>query len=150
MNIFLTLVSFFLGQARAAFKQSSATITQKIVLHARAMATVVVMCLGALAVFCTSLCLLIASIAGQFEKNDDFSFSTVQSIYLLATFISLGVLLFSLRRETWLNIMGYKEATAGPSGSTIENALALLVVDFVESRQAQRRETKDAEKNTRV
>ncbi len=150
MNIFLALVSFLLGNAKSLFKQSSTAISQQMVLHVRAIVMLLVACIGSLAIFCTSICLFIASVASQFEKSDAFNFSTVQVIYLITVIVSLVVLVHSLRRQTWLNIMDYKQAETKSAGSPIENALALLVVDFVESRQATRHENGSAseQKNT--
>lgn len=142
MKLLLPLLSFFMGSAKNLFKEPGVALTQQLVLHLRSLSLIVTSCIGALALFCVGLSLLISRIAGQFDSDEAFYFSTGMWIYLAMTLISAAVLIYSLRRQTWLKVMGFVEkpqTTQGKSGA-LESAVALLVMDFVEERQSRRKE----------
>ncbi|WP_374078346.1 hypothetical protein [Bdellovibrio bacteriovorus] len=147
MNLLLPILSFFMGSAKNLFKEPGVALTQQLVLHLRALGLILVSCIGALALFCVGLSLLIARIAGQFDSSESFYFTTSMWIYLGMTIVSGGVLIYSLNRKTWLKAMGFEQkpqAAPGKSGA-LESAVALLVMDFVEERQSRRKEKQDQE-----
>ncbi|WP_295905867.1 hypothetical protein [uncultured Bdellovibrio sp.] len=147
MKLLLPLISFFLGSAKNLFKEPGVAITQQLVLHLRSLGLIITSCVGALALFCVGLSLLIARIAGQFDSSESFYFSTSMWIYLAMTVISAGVLIYTLRKDTWLKAMGFEQKPQAASGksSALESAVALLVMDFVEERQSRRKEKQDQE-----
>lgn len=149
MNFLLPILSFLLGNAKSMFKEPREAFTQQVVLHLRAVVILVVIGVGSLALFCVGVSLLISHLATQLDSSSSFSWGVGTSIYTGLTVISLGVLLFSLRQRTWLKSMGFEargpSATAGSGkkGSPLENAVALLVMDFVEERQRRRNSSGD-------
>ncbi|MBO9667488.1 MAG: hypothetical protein J7501_11835 [Bdellovibrio sp.] len=143
MKFLLPLLSFLLGNAKSFIKEPTEAITQQVVMHVRAITSILVSTIGSLALGCVGLSLFIASIAGQLDKNEEFHITGGMVVYLGLTVISAGVLAYSLRRQTWLKAMGFEEkpqqAKQRQSGA-LENAVALLVMDFVEERQQRRKE----------
>ncbi|WII71309.1 hypothetical protein QJS83_12635 [Bdellovibrio sp. 22V] len=145
MKFILPLLSFFMGSAKNLFKEPGVALTQQLVLHLRALGLIVTSCVGALALFCVGLSLLISRIASQFDSTEDFYFSTSMWIYSGMTVLAAGVLIYSLRRQTWLKAMGFAEKpqTAQNKSGALESAVALLVMDFIEERQSRRKEQQD-------
>lgn len=143
MKFLLPLLSFFLGNAKSLFKEPSVAFTQQVVLHVRAMTTVLVSTIASLALSCVGISLLISSVAGQLDKNEDFHFTGGMFLYLALTIISAGVLVYSLRQKTWLKAMNLEEKPKeSHKGGALENAIAILVLDFVEERQNRRTDKK--------
>lgn len=141
MNFLLPLLSFFIGNAKSLFKEPGVAITQQLALHLRALTMVLVSTLGSLALTCVGLSLFIASLAGQLDKDEAFSFSASMLVYLGMTVVSSGILIYSLNRKTWMKALGFAEKPAAPKQSgALENAVALLVMDYVEERQSKRSE----------
>lgn len=141
-KLIIPLLSFLLGNAKGFFKEPSVAITQQLVLHTRALILLAVTTLGSLALSCVGISLLIANIAGILDKGDGFEFSGGTWVYLAMTLVFGGTLIWSLRKSTWLQSVGLQEppASQAKKGSPIENALALLVMDFVDERQRKRQE----------
>jgi len=142
MKFLLPLLSFFLGNAKSLFKEPSIAFTQQVVLHVRAMTTVLVSTIASLALSCVGISLLVSSVAGQLDKNEEFHFTGGMYLYLSLTVVAAGILLYSLRQRTWLKAMNLEEKPKESShkGGALENAIAVLVLDFVEERQHRRSE----------
>ncbi|MEN0057545.1 MAG: hypothetical protein AAGB31_01820 [Bdellovibrio sp.] len=142
MNFLLPLFSFLLGNAKGLFKEPGIAFTQQLVLHLRSLTLVLVSTLGSLALSCVGLSLLISSIAGQLDKNEDFHFTGGMIVYTIMTLLAGGTLLASLRRKTWLKALGFDEkpTTANKQSGALENAVALLVMDYIEERQSRRQQ----------
>lgn len=144
MNFLLPIISFFIGNAKSLFKEPGTAITQQLVLHLRAITFVLVSTIGSLALSCVGLSLFIASIAGQLDKGEEFQISGGMIVYLCMTVISAGVLAYSLNRKTWLKALGFAERPTPPKQSgALENAVALLVIDYIEERQNKRSEKQE-------
>lgn len=145
MGFLLPLLSFFIGNAKSLFKQPSIDLTQQVVLHLRALTLVLVSTVGSLVLSCVGISLLIASIAGQVDRSEEFHFTGGMIVFSILTFLSLAFLFYSLRRDTWLRALGFEEKKQAPKQSgALENAVALLVMDFVEERQKKRTEKTEA------
>lgn len=145
LKFLLPLISFFMGSAKNLFKEPGIALTQQLVVHLRALSLIITSCVGALALFCVGVSLLIARVAAQFDSSESFYFSTSMWIYLGMTIISGGVLIYTLRKSTWLKTLGFEqkqEPTSGKSGA-LESAVALLIMDFVEERQSRRKESSE-------
>ncbi|MNL57371.1 hypothetical protein D3C87_1809270 [compost metagenome] len=69
-------------------------------------------------------------------------------IYLAMVVVSGGVLVYSLRSKTWLAALGMQAVNeqAPKKSGALESAVALLVMDFVEERQARRHQDSDGSK----
>lgn len=140
MGFILPLLSFFLGNAKNLFKQPSIDLTQQVVLHVRALTVVLVSTIASLVLSCVGVSLLISSLAGQLDRAEDFHFTPGMTVYLILTVFAVGFLFYSLRRDTWLRGLGFdeKKGQAPKQSGALENAVALLVMDFVEQRQQKR------------
>ncbi|MNL22293.1 hypothetical protein D3C87_1436330 [compost metagenome] len=145
MKLLLPLLSFFMGSAKNLFKEPGVAITQQVVMHVRSLTLIVVTCLGALTLFCVSLSLLVAGLARQVEVEDGFVFSNGMIVYSVMVVLSLAVLIYGLKKDTWLRSLGFEtrpqQQAASSKGGALENAVALLVMDYVEERQAKRQKT---------
>ncbi|AHZ86234.1 hypothetical protein [Bdellovibrio bacteriovorus] len=145
MNFLLPLISFFIGNAKSLFKEPGIAFTQQLVLHLRALTFVLVSTIGSLALSCVGTSLFIASLAGQLDKGEEFQITGGMIVYLVMTVISAGVLIYSLNKKTWLKALGFVEKPVAPKQSgALENAVALLVMDYVEERQSKRAKTSEA------
>jgi phosphate/sulfate permease len=145
MGFILSLLSFFIGNAKSLFKQPSIDLTQQVVLHLRALTLVLVSTIGSLVLSCVGISLLIASIAGQLDRAEEFRFTGGMTVFSILTVFSLAFLFYSLRRDTWLRSLGFEEKRQAPKQSgALENAVALLVMDFVDERQKKRTDKNDA------
>ncbi|QDK39645.1 hypothetical protein DOE51_04635 [Bdellovibrio sp. NC01] len=142
MKLLLPLLSFLLGHANTFVKEPTAAITQQVALHVRAITSILVSTVGSLALSCVGLSLFIASIAGQLDKNEEFHFTGGMGVYLALTVVSACVLAYSLRRETWMKALGFQTKPepqrSEHKAGALENAVALLIMDFVEERQQRR------------
>lgn len=149
MKFLIPLLSFFLGNMKGFFKETSSVITQQVVLQARALTQLLVSTVAALVFCCVGISMLIISLAKQLDSQDSFYFTDGMFLYLALSILAIGLLLYSLRKKTWLRTMSFNEKPAqgaGRQGSPLEAAIAMLVLDFVEERQKRRSETagKDA------
>ncbi len=141
-SFLLPILSFFAGNAKSFFKDSSEIITRQLALHLRAITFLLVTALGSLTLSCVGISLFIVSLAKQLEAEDGFTFSNSMIVYLVMSLISISVLIYSLKSKTWLEKLETEKPTPTPKASgAIENAVALLVMDFVEERQKKREAT---------
>jgi hypothetical protein len=139
MNFLLPIISFLIGNAKGFFKEPGVALTQQLVTHVRSLTMIIVTCVGSLVLFCVGLSLLISNIVNQMEKEGSFVYSTGSMVYTGMVVIAAAVLIYSLRRQTWLKALGMeaKPEQTKKSGA-LESAVALLVMDFVEERQSRR------------
>lgn len=145
MGFLLPLLSFFIGNAKSLFKQPTIDLTQQLVLHIRALTVVLVSTIGSLVLSCVGISFLVSNIAGQLDRSEEFAFTGGTITFSILSVVSLGILFYSLRRNTWLRAVGFEEKREAPKQSgALENAVALLVMDFVEERQKKRTEKSDA------
>jgi len=151
MKFILPLLSFLIGNAKGLIKEPTEAITQQVLMHVRAITAILVSTIGSLALGCVGLSLFIASIAGQLDKNEEFHITGGMIVYLCLTVVSAGVLAYSLRRETWTKALGFaekKQAPAGKQSGALENAVALLVMDYIEERQSRRKDAPEGSGNS--
>ncbi len=139
MKFLLPLISFLIGNAGSFFKEPRQAITQQVILHIRSITILAVSAIGSLALACVGVSLLIANLAGQLDATTEFHFTYGTYLYLAMTLFFGGVLFWTLRRDTWLKAVGFQEKQqAAKKGNVLENALALIVMDFLEERQHRR------------
>lgn len=142
LKLIIPLLSFLMGNAKSFFKEPSMALTQQLILHVRALTVVLAATVGFLAISCVGFCLFIVSIAGQVDRAEDFHITGGMGIYLTMTVLSFFGLFMTLRRETWVKAVrraDEEKPKQKSGGSAIENAIALLVMDFVEERQSRRK-----------
>lgn len=138
MKFLIPLLSFFLGNAKHFFKEPSQAITQQLALHARALTLLVITSVGALVIFCVGLSLFFVNLANQLDQSSTYQFTAGSAIYLLLTLISGFILFWVLRKNAWSQALNTPSKTQERKGSPIENAVALLMMDFLEERQQKR------------
>lgn len=141
MNFLLPVISFLLGNAKSLIKEPSVAITRQLTLHLRALTFVLISTIGSLALTCVGISLFIAALASTLDSEDGFVLTAGMTVYLCMTFVSGGLLIFSLRKGTWLKAMGFQSPATPPpakQSGALENAVALLVMDYVEERQSRR------------
>lgn len=141
MNFLLPILSFLLGNAKSLIKEPGVAITRQLTLSLRALTFVLVSTLGSLALSCVGISLFIAALARTLDSDDGFVLTAGMIVYLCMIMVSVGLLIFSLRKNTWLKAMGFEAPTTPPppkQSGALENAVALLVMDYVEERQSRR------------
>lgn len=140
MKILMLLGSFILGNAKALFKNPGEALTQQIILNIRALTVVILSSIGGLALFCCGIYMLVSNVATQLDAGGPLQATATLIVASSLSLISLGVMIFSLRAQTWLRATGFQNASAKKSKQTspIESAIALLVMDFIKERERQR------------
>ncbi|WP_413292985.1 hypothetical protein ACLSU7_16440 [Bdellovibrio sp. HCB185ZH] len=145
MKFILPLLSFLIGNAKGFIKEPAEAFSQQLAMRVRSLTTLLVAVIGSLALGCVGLSLFIASIASQLDKNEEFHVSGGMIVYLGLTVVSIGVLIYSLSSKTWMKSLGFEEkpqqaaTAAGKRNSgALENAVALLVMDYIDERKSRR------------
>ena len=140
MKILLLLVSFLAGNMKNLFKAPGEALTKQFVLAFRALSVVILSSIGAMAVFCTGIVMFVSNIATQLDQSGEVKMTAGFGLTLALTIISLAVLIYNMREKTWLKATGFQFAEEPPAKTSgaLENAIALLVMDFVKERQNRR------------
>jgi hypothetical protein len=144
MKFILPLLSFLIGNAKGFIKEPAEAFSIQLAERVRSLTTVLVAVIGSLALGCVGLSLFIASIASQLDKNEDFHVSGGMAVYLGLTVVAIGVLIYSLRSKTWMKSLGFEEkpqqapSAGGKRSGALENAVALLVMDYIDERKSRR------------
>lgn len=145
MKFILPLLSFLIGNAKGFIKEPAEAFSIQLAERVRSLTTLLVAVIGSLALGCVGLSLFIASIASQLDKNEEFHVSGGMVVYLCLTVVAIGILIYSLRSKTWMKSLGFEErpqqqAPGGKRSGALENAVALLVMDFIDERKSRRDE----------
>ncbi|WP_413585033.1 hypothetical protein [Bdellovibrio sp. HCB274] len=147
MKFILPLLSFLIGNAKGLIKEPAEAFSLQLAMRVRSLTTLLVAVIGSLALGCVGLSLFIASIAAQLDKNEEFHVSAGMVVYLGLTVVALGVLVYSLRSKTWMKSLGFEEkpqqttsSGSGKRSGALENAVALLVMDYIDERKNRREE----------
>ncbi|WP_246845679.1 hypothetical protein [Bdellovibrio sp. ZAP7] len=146
MKFILPLLSFLIGNAKGFIKEPAEAFSQQLAMRVRSLTTLLVAVIGSLALGCVGLSLFIASIASQLDKNEEFHVSGGMIVYLCLTVVSIGVLIYSLSSKTWMKSLGFEEkpsqaaSTGKRASGALENAVALLVMDYIDERKSRRDE----------
>ena len=149
MSFILPLLSFFMGQAKSFIKEPGVAFTQQLVLHIRSLTLLLVAIISSLTLSLVGVCLFISSLANQLDKQEELSFTGGMTLYLVVTVISLAFLAYSLSQKKWLKTSGLVEAAKPQrTAGTLESAVSLLVMDFVQERKF-RRENSSAAENSK-
>ncbi len=140
MNFLLALLTFAMGQAKSFVKEPGIAFTQQLVLRIRSLTMLIVAIVGALTLSLVGVSLFIANLANQLDQKEDLTVSGGMILYLVVTVISLAFLGYNLSSKKWLQTSGLVEPSTPPPrpSSSIENAISLLIMDFVQARQQRR------------
>ena len=149
MKLMIMLLSFFLGNTKSLFKQQSSALTEQIVLNVRALAVIILSSVGALALFCCGLFMLLSHIAVQWDQNGGVHSTATLYISAALTLFSLGTLIYCLKASTWLRATGLQKrpemgSSSRKANSPIEAAVASLIMDFVHQREQSRQARQSA------
>lgn len=127
MDQIFKIIEMFVGFSTAKSQISS----KQLVETARKLIIITLISLGAMALFCVGIAIIFASVANQVEHP----------ILIGAglAVISLIALVLCLRHKSWVKTELEKEEPAVKVPSPMEQALALLITDFVMERQAKRK-----------
>lgn len=126
MDQIFKIIEMFLGFSTAKSQISS----KQLVETARKLIIITLISLGAMALFCVGIAIIFASIANQVEHPI--------LIGAALAVISLIALVLCLRHKSWVKTEFEKEEPAVKAASPMEQALALLITDFVMERQTKR------------
>lgn len=147
MKLLLLLGSFLIGNIQSLFKNPREALTQQIILKIRALTALLLTSVGALALFCCGFYMFLSHVATQLDNSGAVQWTATLVISASLSLASLWVLIFSLRSKAWLKATGLQASSAKSSGkqtSPLENAVALLIVDFIKEREQRRGHDKEA------
>lgn len=139
MNLLVPLLTFLAGNAQSFLKSSGQQISVQVTEQIRSIVSLVIILVFALVLSCVSLSMFIVRLAAHLEDPQDNIASPSMIVFLVATIVSMSVLIYFSTKKSWnkkTTLPPTAKATK-PSGA-MENALALLVMDFIEERQAKR------------
>ena len=150
MKLFLALISFALGQAKSFVKEPGIAFTQQLVLRIRSLTLLIVMIIGSLTITLVGFSLLLSKVAEQLDKQEGLSISSGMILYVVVSLCAIGFLIYNLSAKKWLQTSGLVEQQQKPKGvgSTLENAVSLLIMDFVQARQERRENSKSQDKQS--
>ena len=156
MNDVIKLAEFlfktFLGQS-SLLSEKSLEISAEILNQLRRILILTVLTLGSLALFCMGMSLLIERLLNNLDQSQMIM---TPSIWFLLAFQALCVLtiLYATQKKKWLEIFKQEkegkssQAPQGPLiGSQLESVLALLVMDYIKEREANRERALKVEDN---
>ncbi len=150
IKFLIPLLSFFLGNAKGFLKEPGEALTQQLVLKIRSITILLVMTIAALALSCVGISLSVVEFAKQMDLEGHFTWTAGLTIYLFLTILSMGTLAYSLSRKAWVHQTGFSDRDSSKTKATqrpLENALTLLLMDFIEERKS-RRENRKSQQNS--
>jgi glucan phosphoethanolaminetransferase (alkaline phosphatase superfamily) len=123
------LMGFSVMKSQAASKQLLVTVRKLVIL--------VLIALGAMALFCVGIAIVVANLAQQMEHP-----ILIGSILSLISVITLVV---CLQQKSWMKPEAREEEQRTPpkGPGPVEQALALLITDIVMERQNKRKSTEE-------
>jgi FtsH-binding integral membrane protein len=121
-KLFEVIMDFTAVKSQTISKQLLGTVKRTILY--------VIVSLGAMTLFCIGISMALTDLALQLDKP--------LMVGLILAFISLCVFIFSLSQKPWVNAASITNEVKNNENSPIEEALALLIKDIVEERQAKR------------
>lgn len=136
------IMAFKFGQTGGLAEKSQA-LTANVVNHVRYMVMLALIAIAALALFCVGVSMMLEDVLKNIDLNGGFTNTATFYGSLTLTLITLGTICYCMREKTWLKATGIEKdeekKSSGPAQtSPIENALALVITDFVQERQQQR------------
>lgn len=157
MNDLFKLAEFlfktFLGQSNL-ISERSLEISAEILNQLRRILILTVLTVGSLALFCMGMSLLIERLLNNLDQSQMIM---TPSIWFLLGFQALCiiVILYATQKKKWLEIFKqeklekeekFSQYNRGPLiGSQLESVLALLVMDFIKEREANREKAQKSE-----
>lgn len=129
MDQIFKIIEMFVG-----FSTAKSQITPKqLVETARKLVIITLVSLGAMALFCVGMAIVFASLANKVEHPI--------LVGLGLSVVSVIALVVCLRHKSWVKTEAEPEEAHAKIASPMEQALALLITDFVMERQAKREKT---------
>jgi hypothetical protein len=142
MSMLIKIFEMFLGftGGKGLFEKSQ-FFTQQVVNNIRQMVIIFIVTLASLALFCIGLSMAIENYVRQMDRNHFFEWTFTFSGGLILAGSTLIALIICLHERTWMRVMSFekkKPKEAPPKSHPIEDAISLLIIDYVQERQAKR------------
>lgn len=142
IRIFEMLFAFGMGQ-KSSLVETSEVLTQAVVNRIRQMLILLLVAIGGLSLFCVGMSLTVEDLLRQIDANGGFTPTAMFFGGMTLTILSLGAVAYCMREKTWNKTIGFekdepKEQPVQSSGA-IEQAIALLITDFVQERSERRK-----------
>ncbi|MFZ4714949.1 MAG: hypothetical protein ACOYL6_14615 [Bacteriovoracaceae bacterium] len=134
MNHLIKIVEFFMNFAAG----KSHEFSEQVVEIARKLVMLVVTSLGSMAVLCVGITLTIIDLTKQLDSVQGFTGSWTFTVGLILSGVSMVIFLLSLSQEKWMKAAGFREKKEESNSKALEEAVALLIVSFVEERKSNR------------
>jgi hypothetical protein len=153
MKFLIPLISFFLGNAKGFLKEPGEALTQQLVLKIRSVTILLVITIAALALSCVGISLSAVEFAKQMDLEGSFTWTTGLTTYLVLTVLSLGTLIYSLSSKAWVKQTGFSDRSSSHAKSSqrpLENAVTLLLMDYLEERKSRRESRKSQQHSNNV
>jgi hypothetical protein len=135
MDAMLKVIEMIMGIASS----KSQTLSKQVISTLRQIIFSIIVSLGAMALFCVGVSLALSDLSQQLKNQPSVSFEGALLIGTILSIVSLAVFLMSLSQKTWLKAASLKEEASKPTTSPIEEAIGLLIADFVMERQMKRK-----------
>jgi hypothetical protein len=148
MSLWLRIIDLIIGlisgKGAAGLSEKSIALSEAVVNRIRQIVILIVVAIGALAIFCVGVSIAVNDLLKNIDLHGQITFSATLMGSSLLIGITLGILFYCLREKTWMTLTGIEREKreerqkSTPAVSPIENAIALLITDFVEERNRQR------------
>ncbi len=141
------IVSFMAGQSSGLVEKSQ-ILSAQVVNGIRQMVMALLVALGALSVFCSVFAITLNYLFKSLETHGEIVWSPILVIGSVICLLSIITFITCLRAKTWRKIISgnsdeekVKQATTSP----IEQAVGLLIQDFIHERQQNRELRKNSD-----
>ena len=117
--------------------QKSQVVSKQLVSGVRRIVIFILVSLGCMVLFCVGVSMALSDLALRIERPD-----LVGSILAI---VSLAVFVYCLSQKAWMKTVAQNNENVKQGPSPIEEALALLITDFVVERQTKRQAPQEKE-----
>ena len=134
-----------LGLVTNFLSAKSQSLSTQVINSLRKIIVFIIVSLGAMTLFCVGISLLVNHLAERMETNQPLIFNGTVGLGLSLSLLSLMVFIYCLSQKTWQQAVSNREEKKYIGPSPIEEALGLLIKDFVMERQLKRQEKTNPE-----
>ena len=147
MNNILKIIEIFMGMATArasGFLEDTQGIPKKLVNNIRQLVIILVVTLGSLALFCIGVTIAVTNLLKQLDETNTFTWTATFTGGVIVLALTLIAMFICLREKTWMKASGFArveredEPLPPPTASPLEEAVGMLIKDFVMERENNR------------
>ena len=139
------LMSLFAGHAHGLLQQTQG-IPKQLVNNVRLLVIILVVTLGSLALFCIGVTIAVTDLIKQLDSSVAFSWTATFTGGVILVGLTLLGMIYCLRERTWMKVAGLEREERSrqeaeqhaPRANPLEEALGLLIADFVHEREMKR------------